>query len=207
MATLDGPVDDVSAILGARQFQTSRLVLRRWTLADRTPFAALNADPEVMEFMPAALDAVQSNAIADRIEEHFEQHGFGLWAIQIRNGPEFVGFVGLQWPSFATPFEPCVELSWRLARKVWGHGYATEAAREVCRIAFSELQLPELVAFTVPPNTRSRRVMERLGMVHVPSADFDHPRLPAGHALRRHVLYRLVRDTWSALEAGGSSAQ
>jgi RimJ/RimL family protein N-acetyltransferase len=182
------------------RYKTSRLTLRRWTDADRVPFEKMNLDPDVMEFMPAMLERAESDALVDSLERHFATHGFGLWALEVNDGPSFIGYTGLLRPSFATAFTPCVEIGWRLASDRWGKGYATEAAREVCRIAFRELELPELVSFTVPANARSRRVMDRLGMRRDPSEDFDHPRLPDGHPLRRHVLYRLRRDEWSRAE-------
>ena len=172
-------------------YRTTRLLLRRWVDSDREPFARLNADPQVMEYMPSVLDRAASDAFADRIDAHFRAHGYGSWAIEVVGGEPFVGFVGLASVGFAAPFTPAVEIGWRLATPAWGHGYATEAAREACRIAFEDLRLPGLVSFTVPANTRSRRVMERLGMTHDPADDFDHPKLPPGHPLRRHVLYRL----------------
>jgi RimJ/RimL family protein N-acetyltransferase len=187
---------------GMGPFRTPRLTLRRWAQADREPFAKLNADPEVMEFMPGILEPARSDALVSAIDEHFEKHRFGLWAVEVNAGPSFIGCVGLQRPSFVAPFTPCVEIGWRLARDAWGRGYATEAAREVCRVAFAELQLSALVSYTATANTRSRGVMERLGMIHARQEDFDHPRLPEGHPLRRHVLYRLSRDEW--LRAGAS---
>ena len=174
-------------------FRTTRLLLRPWRKADREPLARLNADPEVMEHLPRVLERPESDAFADRIEAHFAAHGFGPWAIEVPGGEPFVGLVGLVIVGFDAHFTPAVEVSWRLARSAWGKGYATEAAREACRIGFEELRLPALVSFTVPANTRSRRVMERLGMTHDPAEDFDHPTLPPGHRLRRHVLYRLGR--------------
>jgi len=169
---------------------THRLLLRRWTDADRKPFAQMNADPTVMEYLEA-LDHPASDVLVDAFDRHFEDHGFGLWAVEVKGGAPFIGFVGLWRTSFVAHFTPCVEIAWRLSRDAWGQGYAVEAAREVCRVAFDELGLNEIVAHTVPANFRSRRVMERLGMTHDPHEDFDHPRLPQGHPLRRHVLYRL----------------
>jgi RimJ/RimL family protein N-acetyltransferase len=153
-----------------------------------------------MEFMPGVLEPGQSDALVSAIDGHFETHRFGLWAVEVNSGPSFIGYVGIHRPAFSAPFTPCVEIGWRLARDAWGRGYATEAAREVCRVAFAELQLSALVSYTVAANMRSRAVMERLGMSHAQQEDFDHPRLPEGHALRRHVLYRLSRDEW--LRAG-----
>ena len=171
--------------------ETARLLLRRWREPDLAPFARLNADPAVMEFLPRLLTCEESDAFAARIEAHFEAHGFGLWAAELHATAEFIGFIGLAIPRFEAAFTPCVEIGWRLAQAHWGHGLATEAARAVARYGFENLKLPELVSFTVPANTRSRRVMEKLGMTHDPQDDFDHPLLPAGHPLRRHVLYRL----------------
>ncbi len=172
--------------------ETGRMMLRRWTAADREPFAWLNSDPAVMEFMPKLLTREESDAFADRIEAHFVTHGFGLWAAELRANGEFLGFIGLSIPRFEAAFTPCVEIGWRLAPAYWGRGLATEGGRAVVRYAFEHLKLPELVSFTVPANTRSRRVMDKLGMTHDPGDDFDHPLLPVGHPLRRHVLYRLA---------------
>ncbi len=154
----------------------------------------MNADPAVMEFFPSVMDTEQSDAAFDRIEDHWARYGFGLSAV---DGPDgFIGFVGLAVPSFVVPFahqaEPCVEVGWRLVSSAWGHGYATEAARAVADHAFGVLGLPELVSFTSALNGPSRAVMERLGMRRDPAADFDHPRVPEGSRLRRHVLYRLA---------------
>jgi RimJ/RimL family protein N-acetyltransferase len=177
---------------------TSRLWLRQWRASDLEPFAALNADPHVMEFMPGCLTRIESDALAKRSETEIAQHGFGFWAVELRASGEFIGFVGLRRASFAAHFTPCVEIGWRLARASWGKGFATEAARECLRFAFETLTLSEVVSFTVPLNRRSRAVMERLGMRRAASDDFEHPRLPPGHALRPHVLYRLQRADWQA---------
>ncbi len=171
---------------------TDRLLLRRWRPSDREPFAALNADPRVMEFMPATLSRAASDALILRIEDHFARHGFGLWAAELRADSSFLGFIGLSVPAFDAHFTPCVEIGWRLAAAYWRQGLATEGAREAVRHAFESLGLPSLVSFTVPTNLPSRRVMEKLGMTHDASDDFDHPALPPGHPLRRHVLYRLL---------------
>ncbi|SMF13092.1 ribosomal-protein-alanine N-acetyltransferase [Tistlia consotensis] len=176
---------------------TARLCLRPWRPADRLPFAALNADPEVMRFFPGTLERRSSDALAERIEGHFAEHGFGLWAVEVLGGPAFVGFVGLSVPRFESHFTPCVEIGWRLAAEQWGKGYATEAARAALAQGFGPLGLAEIVSFTVLDNGRSRAVMERLGMTRRPEEDFEHPSLPAGHALRRHVLYRLRRSDWT----------
>jgi RimJ/RimL family protein N-acetyltransferase len=173
--------------------RTERLLLRRWRDEDRHPFASLNADPRVMEHMPGLLTRAESDAAAARIEEHFAAHGFGLWAVEIPGVAPFAGFVGLSVPRFQAAFTPCVEVGWRLAAAHWGQGYATEGARAALAAAFGELGLEEVVSFTVPGNVASRRVMEKLGMARDPGEDFEHPTLPAGHPLRRHVLYRIRR--------------
>jgi RimJ/RimL family protein N-acetyltransferase len=176
---------------------TERLILRHWRKSDRELFARLNADPRVMEFMPHALSKEDSDALSDRIEEHFREHGFGLFAVELRRGGSFIGFVGLNVPSFDAPFTPCVEIGWRLAAEYWGQGLATEGAHAIVRYGFETLGLDRLVSFTAPTNARSRRVMEKIGMTHDPADDFDHPRLPAGHPLRPQVLYRLSRSAWN----------
>ena len=176
----------------APELVTSRLLLRGFRDSDLEAFAALNADPRVVEFLPGALTRAESDAMAARIRQHFEAHGFGLWAVETPDHP-FAGFIALSIPAFAAPFVPCVEVGWRLAADAWGHGYATEGARAVVEHGFDTLGLDEIVSFTVPANTRSRRIMEKLGMTHDAEDDFDHPRLPDGHRLQRHVLYRLPR--------------
>ena len=175
---------------------TARLRLRQWREEDLAPFAALNADPQVMEFFPKALTRAESDAVAGRIREHFARHGFGFWAVEAPGVADLVGFVGLAVPSFEAHFTPCVEMGWRLAREHWGRGYATEAAAAALAFGFETLALKEIVAFTVPANISSRRVMGRLGMRRLPADDFEHPAIPGGHPLRPHVLYRLRRTDW-----------
>jgi RimJ/RimL family protein N-acetyltransferase len=172
------------------QIRTPRLRLRRWLSVDREPFAAMNGDPLVMEHFPTVLSRAESDALAGRIEEHFERHGFGLWVVEISGVAPFAGFLGLSIPTFTAPFTPCVEVGWRLIREHWGRGYATEGARAAIAFGFQTLGLEEIVSFTVPENGRSRRVMEKLGMTRNPDDDFDHPGLPYGHPRRRHVLYK-----------------
>ena len=177
---------------------TPRLLLRPWRDADLAPFAALNADPRVMEFFPKLLARAESDAMVERLRAHFDRHGFGLWAVEVAGGAPFIGFVGLAVPRFEAHFTPCVEIGWRLAAEHWGRGYATEAAGAALDFAFGRLGLDEAVSFTTAANRRSRAVMERLGMTHAPADDFEHPSLPEGHALRPHVLYRLTRSQWGA---------
>ena len=173
--------------------RTPRLVLRHWRDSDREPFAALNADPEVRRFFPSTLDRAASDAEADRHAERVDRRGWGLWAVEVVGGPPFIGFVGLNEALFEAPFNPSVEIGWRLARDAWGRGYAPEGAAVVVDHAFDVLGLDEIVSFTAVPNAPSRRVMEKIGMTHDPADDFDHPNVPEGHPLRRHVLYRLLR--------------
>jgi RimJ/RimL family protein N-acetyltransferase len=173
------------------ELRTERLRLRQWRDDDLEPFADLNADPEVMRYFPALMTREQSDALAERERAAIAERGWGLWAVEVVGGPPFVGFVGLTEHTFPAHFTPAVEVGWRLARSAWGHGYATEAARAALSFGFGELALDEVVSMTVPANERSRRVMERLGMTRSPADDFDHPRVPAGSPLRRHVLYRL----------------
>jgi len=174
--------------------RTERLLLRKWRPEDREPFAAMNADPEVMECLPKLLTREESDALADRLEKHFDERGYGRWAVEVPGVAPFVGFVGLGYVDFPAHFTPCVEIGWRIARAHWGKGYATEAAHAALRHGFTQFGLEEIVSFTVPHNIRSRAVMERLGMTRSADDDFDHPVLPEGHSLRRHVLYRLQKQ-------------
>jgi ribosomal-protein-alanine N-acetyltransferase len=144
-----------------------------------------------MEFYPALLTPEETDASIGRIERHFDRHGFGLYAAEVIETEAFIGYIGLNVPAFEAPFMPAVEIGWRLAFDYWGRGLATEGARAVVRHAFETLRLPGLVSFTAAANLRSRRVMENIGMVHDSGGDFDHPGLPEGHRLRRHVLYRI----------------
>lgn len=170
--------------------ETERLILRRWKDSDFEPFAALNNDPKVMEFFPALLTPNQSRDMIAMIEDHFEREGFGLWAVELKESEEFIGFVGLNKPTFKTNFTPCVEIGWRLSHKFWGKGYAPEAAKAVLDAGFELFELKEIVSFTAAVNHRSMRVMEKIGMVSDPAENFNHPRLADGHPLQLHVLYR-----------------
>ena len=170
--------------------ETPRLLLRPWQESDREPLRRMNADPQVMEFFAAPLTPAETGAMIARMLAHFARHGFGFFAAELRATGEFIGFAGISHVPFEAHFTPCVEIGWRLAAAHWNQGFATEGARACLRYAFQDLALTEVVAFTVPANRRSRRVMEKLGMTHDPADDFDHPRLPEGHPLRPHVLYR-----------------
>jgi RimJ/RimL family protein N-acetyltransferase len=177
--------------------RTPRLHLRLWRDEDLPVFAAMNADPRVMEFFPKTLDRTESDAVATRIRDHFARRGFGLWAVEVPGVAEFIGFVGLAVTGIEAHFTPCIEIGWRLAYDHWGRGYAPEAARAALDFGFGKLALDEIVSFTAQINHRSRSVMERIGMTHDAAEDFDHPALPDGHWLKRHVLYRARRQDWS----------
>ena len=185
------------------EFETDRLHLRQWRKSDRTAFAALNADPEVMAYFPDTLSRIDSDAMAARCEALIAARGWGFWAVEVLEGSEFIGFVGLHTPAPELPCSPCVEIGWRLARSQWGKGLATEAARGALYIGFEELGLAEIVSFTTLENQRSRAVMEKLGM-QPDDQGFDHPAFPEGHPLAAHCLYRLRRARWVADRAGAS---
>ena len=170
---------------------TARLRLRGWRDEDLAEFAALNADPQVMEHLPSVLSRAESDALAARIRAELAERGFGLWALEVSGAAPFVGFTGLAVPRFRAHFTPCVEIGWRIAREHWGRGYATEAARAALAFGFERVGLDQVVSFTAAGNAPSRRVMEKLGMTRDPADDFDHPALAPGHPLRRHVLYRI----------------
>jgi RimJ/RimL family protein N-acetyltransferase len=180
----------------ATVLRTERLVLRGWRPEDRDPYAALNADPEVMEHFVGVLDRATSDAEADRFAADLDRDGWGHWVVTRPADDRLIGFTGLDVVDFPQSWTPATEIGWRFARGAWGHGYATEAARAVLGFAFGTLALDEVVSFTATTNLRSQRVMERIGMRRDPANDFDHPRVPVGHRLRRHVLYRLDRATW-----------
>jgi RimJ/RimL family protein N-acetyltransferase len=183
---------------GQATVRTDRLLLRAWREADRTPFAEMNADPEVMEHFPGLMSHAQSDALVDRVLAHWAELGWGLWAVEVLDVAPFIGFVGISRQN--APGWPVVEVGWRLARPYWGRGYATEGALEALRFGFNVLELDEIVSFTIPANTRSTAVMERIGLHHDPADDFDHPRVdPVRYPhIVRHVLYRLGRSEWQA---------
>ncbi len=167
---------------------TDRLVLRRWQTSDRVPFAALNADPEVMRHFPAPLDRVDSDLLVDRIDAHFDAHGFGLWAVEVSATGDFIGFTGLAPMPLGTPGTGDYEIGWRLARSAWHQGYATEAARAALDVATGRLRMARVWSITAVSNTPSQAVMQRIGLVR--HGLFEHPALPQGHPLRPHVAYR-----------------
>jgi ribosomal-protein-alanine N-acetyltransferase len=182
----------IEGSLGRVELRTERLLLRRWRPSDREPFARLNADPHVMRHFERPLMLGESDAMVDRIDRQFDEHGFGLWAVEIPGHASFIGFTGLWIHSFTAHFMPAVEIGWRLDSPFWGRGYATEAARAALADGFERVGLREIVSFTSPLNVPSIRVMERIGMTHDPTVDFDHPNVSEGHPLKGHVLYRLA---------------
>lgn len=179
--------------------RTHRLILRPWREQDGDAFAAMFADPLVMEFLPAAPSRAGIEAIVGRIQGHFAEHGFGWWAAELKSTGTFIGFIGLSRVTFEAHFTPAIEVGWRLASAYWDQGYATEGARAALDFGFTRLGLSEIVSFTVPANRRSLRVMQRIGMTHDPADDFDHPRLAEGDKLRRHVLHRMSRARWEEM--------
>ena len=186
-----GPAPD-----GVPVRRTARLLLRGFTDADREPFAALNADPVVMEHFVSTYGRERSDAFVDKVGRCWAERGWGPWALERLDTGEFIGYTGL-WPAeFDAPFTPAVEVGWRMARAHWGHGFATEAAREALRLGFTDAGLAEVVSFTAVGNERSWRVMGRIGLVRDPEGDFEHPAVPEGHPVRPHVLYRLPRERW-----------
>jgi RimJ/RimL family protein N-acetyltransferase len=182
---------DMSQTARFDTIRTDRLLMRRWRARDRAPFAALNGDPQTMKFFPQALDRAASDAFADRIEAQFEQHGYGLWALEIAGTGQFIGYTGLNPMPDDVPGAGGTEIGWRLAMQAWHHGYATEAARAALAVAFDGAGLPEIWSMTAVLNEPSVAVMRRIGLTE--AARFDHPRIPAGHPLRPHVLYHLAR--------------
>ena len=180
------------------EIRTERLLLRRWRQSDRSAFARMNADPEVMRHFVEPLTREASDGLVDRIEDGFSLWGFGLWAVEVPGVSDFIGFTGL-WPvGFEAHFTPAIEVGWRLSRETWGNGYATEAARAAITFGFERAALGQIVSFTIPANKASVAVMKRLGMTHDPLDDFDHPGLAVDIPLRRHVLYRLTSADWAA---------
>jgi 3-dehydroquinate dehydratase / shikimate dehydrogenase len=175
--------------------RTDRLVLRPWRGSDRAPFAALNADAHVMEHFPKTSTRDETDVWLDRMIARMERQGFGLWAVEVPGVADFIGFIGLN-PADAILGRPVLEVGWRLAAEHWGRGYATEGARASLAHAFDVLGKDEVVSFATAANQRSRHVMEKLGLVHLPEDDFDHPGVPPTWSGRRHVLYRITREQW-----------
>jgi RimJ/RimL family protein N-acetyltransferase len=175
--------------------ETARLRLRQWRNDDREPFALMSADPRVMQFFPSILSAAACHVVLERWREHIAQHGWGMWAAELRTGGEFIGVVGLQPIPERYPFSPDVEVGWRLARHYWGQGYAREAASAALEFGFEKLGLPRIVSVAPLINRRSLAVMERLGMQRHGSS-FRHPSLPPGSSIEECCLYRITAAQW-----------
>jgi len=171
------------------EYHTERLILRLWKQSDREPFAAMNADPDVMRYFPSTRTREESDNMVNTVEQRFAEKGWGLWAVEEESSGAFIGFVGLNIPGYELPFSPVIEIGWRLDKAFWGKGYAPEAARKALEIGFQQFAMEEIVAFTALTNLPSQRVMEKIGMIRC--EEFDHPSLAEGHPLRRHILYRI----------------
>ncbi len=186
--------------------ETSLLLLRQWRDEDSAPFARLNADPEVMKFFPAPLSSAASDEQMQRLRAGIDDRGWGLWAVELKDTRQFIGFTGLNIPFHAElPFNPCTEIGWRIAKPFWGKGYATEAAHASLWFAFEKLVLDEVVAFTAVLNLPSARVMQRIGMIDT-GQNFLHPAVPADHKLQEHLLYKITRSQWQNNQSGQKSA-
>jgi len=182
------------------EFETQRLRLVAWQDRHIPPFAEMNADPEVMRYFPATLTEAQTRAGVEIWRTQFAERGWSNWAVELKHSGEFIGFVGLSIPRRQLPFSPCVEVGWRLARRFWGHGYATEGARACLAVGFDRLGLTEIVSFTALTNLPSRAVMERIGLRNT-GLDFEHPAVPEGSPLRSHCLYAITREQWQSSDA------
>ncbi len=186
-------------VVKINQLNSSRLLLRQWRPEDQTIFARMNKDTDVMRYYPTCLTTLQSNKLAQKLAVLIEKRGWGLWALELKESGEFIGFTGLHKPEADLPFNPCVEIGWRLAKMYWGKGYATEAAQIALEFAFNKLGLSEVVSFTSKQNSRSSSVMQRLNMINT-QQDFQHPDIEEGQPLREHVLYKITRQQWQGLK-------
>jgi RimJ/RimL family protein N-acetyltransferase len=178
--------------------ETDRLVLREWKEDDKKPFARINGDPMIMEFFPRRLTEDDSDRLVDRFQQHFEKHGFGFYAAELKKTGEFMGFAGLQNVEMDVPFKGAVEIAWRLDYEYWGKGYGTEAAEAVLDHAFTKLKLKEIVAYAVYDNSRALKLMEKLGMTRDSKGDFNYPNLPKDHPLGQFVLYRITKKQFES---------
>lgn len=178
--------------------KTDRLILRTFEERDIDPMSLIDQDPKVCEFLPGIGNREKTAQGVHGIMNHYHDHGFSLYAVELKSTGEMIGWCGLMIPAFKAHFMPSVEIGWRLASSQWNHGYATEAAKAVLQYAFENLQLNEVVSFTVPNNIRSRRVMEKIGLHHNPDDDFEHPKLEKSHPLCRHVLYRVSKNNYES---------
>ncbi|MDH3449317.1 MAG: GNAT family N-acetyltransferase [Gammaproteobacteria bacterium] len=177
------------------ELETGRLLLRQWKDSDLPVFAALNSDPAVMKYFPILLSREASDAMAEKCRSLISERGWGFWATELKENNKFIGFVGLHEPKDTFPFAPSVEIGWRLLGNYWGKGYATEAATQALQFSFDTLDLHEVVSFTPASNSRSRSVMDRIGMINT-CQNFKHPDLPKNHSLSEHVLYKITKNQW-----------
>lgn len=177
--------------------ETERLILREWKDSDLEGLIALNASSEVCRYFPSTLTSQESTNMFSKIQSRFESNGFCFYAIEQKSTRNFIGFCGLNTPSFKAHFTPCVEIGWRIMPDYWSIGYATESANAALHEGFARFKMNEIVSFTVPQNTASRRVMEKIGMKYSPIDTFEHPNIPEGHPLKKHVLYRMEKDLFS----------
>ena len=178
------------------EIETERLLMRQWHDEDLYDFWLLNSDPEVMEYLPEIPSEEDSNVLANKIINLIAKNGWGFWAVETICDNSFIGFVGLNEPKYELPVKPCIEVGWRLARKYWGNGYATEAGKASLEFAFNNLNVNEIYSFTSVANKKSRAVMERLNMVNT-NSNFNHPTIPGNSPYREHVLYKICKESWT----------
>lgn len=178
-------------------FETERLIFRRWQELDSMPFYKMNSDPDVMEYFPKTLSRTESDSLIERIENSFEDRGYGLWALELKDNKAFIGFLGFNFTDLESDFTPCIEIGWRIDKNYWGKGYATEGASKCLEVGFNTFFFQEIYSFTSKENTRSEKVMKRIGLTYV--KEFNHPRIDENHWLCRHVLYRLKKDEFEKM--------
>jgi len=169
--------------------ETERLILRQWKESDFEPFIKMGLDQEVMQFFPNILKAQESLNLIQKISLIIDENGWGFWAVELKESHEFIGFIGLHNQPEQFDFSPCIEIGWRLDKKFWKQGYATEGAKAVLDYAFKVLKVDKIVSFTAFINKPSEAVMKRLGMQKIKI--FEHPKVPPHHHLRPHVLYEI----------------
>lgn len=174
--------------------ETERLYLRTWQAIDAEPYWAINQDPRVIEFLCGPLSMEEVKQFIDKSNHHQQKWGFTLWAAELKETGELIGFIGLNYIDWSAHFTPAVEVGWRLGSQFWGNGYATEGAKAALAFGFNTIGLDEIVSFTVPMNKRSIRVMEKIGLQRDLNGDFHHPKLALDHQLSCHVLYRIKKD-------------
>lgn len=182
-------------------YETERLILRNWEAKDTAPFIKMNQDPKVMEFFPGLYSSEETIQSINNFKRSIEEHGYGMFACELKEDGQFIGFIGLMYRDFEASFTPCVEIGWRIIHEYWGKGLAVEAARKCLDIGFNEFNLGEIVSFTASVNKRSERVMQKLGMSRDPTHDFYHPKLESQHPLAWHILYRLGKNDFVKSQA------